>query len=221
MDGLVEEGWREERRGRMLAAASRIFALRAFDAVSMDEIAQEAGVGKPTLYRYFESKEELFSEAFVAALDDLELRLTRVIGRADPVEVRIRDLVREIIPTFHDHLVSPRMMGDTTGFADRSKRRIFRERRARIGRAFAVVIEAGARDGDVREVDGEAIAQLVIGMIWSAAATGMPDADATASIADLVLHGILVRRGPAIAAGRLSAESPAHPIRGPISRATT
>lgn len=201
----------------MLAAASRVFALRSFDAVSMDEIAQEAGVGKPTLYRYFAGKEELFSEAFVAALDDLELRLTRVIARADPVEVRIRDLVREIIPTFHDHLVSPRMMGDTSGFADRSKRRIFRERRARIGRAFAVVIEAGARRGSVREVDGEAVAQLVIGMIWSAAATGMSDAAATESIADLVLHGILARGGHDTA----SPSPSTRPVSGPLSRATT
>lgn len=201
----------------MLAAASRVFALRSFDAVSMDEIAQEAGVGKPTLYRYFAGKEELFSEAFVAALDDLELRLTRVMGRADPVEVRIRDLVREIIPTFHDHLVSPRIMGDTTGFADRSKRRIFRERRARIGRAFAVVIEAGARGGTVRDVDGDAVAQLVIGMIWSAAATGMSDAAATESIADLVLHGILAREGRDTAAPPASARS----VSGTLSRATT
>lgn len=201
----------------MLAAASRVFALRSFDAVSMDEIAQEAGVGKPTLYRYFAGKEELFSEAFVAALDDLELRLTRVMGRADPVEVRIRDLVREIIPTFHDHLVSPRIMGDTTGFADRSKRRIFRERRARIGRAFAVVIEAGARGGTVREVDGDAVAQLVIGMIWSAAATGMSDAAATESIADLVLHGILAREGRDTA----YAPASARPVSGTFSRATT
>ncbi len=217
MDGLVEESWRGERRGRMLAAASRVFALRSFDSVSMDEIAQEAGVGKPTLYRYFAGKDELFSEVFVAALDDLEFRLTRVMGRADPVEVRIRDLVREIIPTFHDHLVSPRIMGDTTGFADRSKRRIFRERRARIGRAFAVVIEAGARDGDVREIDGEAIAQLVIGMIWSAAATGMSDATATATITDLLLHGILLRHGHS----SVTPSSSARPISGPISRATT
>lgn len=201
----------------MLAAASRVFALRSFDSVSMDEIAQEAGVGKPTLYRYFAGKEELFSEAFVAALDDLELRMTRVMGRADPVEARIRDLVREIIPTFHDHLVSPRIMGDTNGFADRSKRRIFRERRARIGRAFAVVIDAGVREGDVREVDGEAIAQLVIGMIWSAAATGMSDTEAARSITDLLLHGILVRDGCRSA----SPSSPARRASATLSRATT
>lgn len=205
----------------MLAAASRVFALRSFDSVSMDEIAQEARVGKPTLYRYFAGKEELFSEVFVAALDDLETRLTDVMDRAGPVELRIRDLVREIIPTFHDHLVTPRIMGETSEFADRSKRRIFRERRARIGRAFAVVIEAGARDGDVRKVDGDVIAQLVIGMIWSAAATGMSDAVATESIADLLLHGILVRGGQGVHAPLLAAEPSAHPISAPPSRATT
>src|SRR4051794_34272066 len=43
-------------REKLLCAARRLFAERGPDRVSMDEIAQEAGVGKGTLFRRFQSR---------------------------------------------------------------------------------------------------------------------------------------------------------------------
>lgn len=44
----------------MLEVAGRSFAARGFHAVSMDEIAEQAGISKPMLYHYFGSKEGLY-----------------------------------------------------------------------------------------------------------------------------------------------------------------
>jgi AcrR family transcriptional regulator len=51
---------RPERERQMLEVAGRSFAARGFHAVSMDEIAAEAGISKPMLYHYFGSKEGLY-----------------------------------------------------------------------------------------------------------------------------------------------------------------
>jgi AcrR family transcriptional regulator len=51
---------RLERERQMLAVAGAAFARRGFHAVSMDEIAQQAGISKPMLYHYFGSKEGLY-----------------------------------------------------------------------------------------------------------------------------------------------------------------
>lgn len=61
------ENRREERLARerelketlILEAASRLFLSRGFDAVTMDELAAEAGFAKATLYRMFPSKLEV------------------------------------------------------------------------------------------------------------------------------------------------------------------
>src|SRR5947209_20601374 len=49
-----------ERERQMLEVAGRSFAARGFHAVSMDEIAKQAGISKPMLYHYFRSKEGLY-----------------------------------------------------------------------------------------------------------------------------------------------------------------
>ena len=51
---------RLERERQMLEVAGRSFAARGFHAVSMDEIAKQAGISKPMLYHYFGSKEGLY-----------------------------------------------------------------------------------------------------------------------------------------------------------------
>ena len=52
-----------EKRAAILDAAMRLFPARGYDGVSMDSIAQAAGVSKLTVYNHFEDKESLFSAA--------------------------------------------------------------------------------------------------------------------------------------------------------------
>jgi AcrR family transcriptional regulator len=52
---------RRIREQQMLDAAVATFARHGYRAASMDEIAEEAGVSKPLVYLYLNSKEELFT----------------------------------------------------------------------------------------------------------------------------------------------------------------
>jgi AcrR family transcriptional regulator len=67
-------------RARALAAAERLFAARGVAAVSMDDIAASAGVGKGTLYRRFGDKSGLAA----ALLDERESRLQAAILGGPP-----------------------------------------------------------------------------------------------------------------------------------------
>ncbi len=67
-------------RARILAAAEALFAERGVAAVSMDDVAAEAGVGKGTLYRRFRSKAGLG----MAVLDTRERDLQEAILRGPP-----------------------------------------------------------------------------------------------------------------------------------------
>ncbi|MDB5592251.1 TetR/AcrR family transcriptional regulator [Enterovirga sp.] len=193
----LEENWRSERRLRLLDAAARVFSRRGYDDASMDEIALEAGMGKPTLYRYFPSKASLFAAVFVEALDALEAKLGAVLDAEPSFAERIFGLVRALLPTFRDHLVPLRFLGEGAAAVDQSRRRIFRDRRARIAGFLARAVRDGVRTGEARAVDPDRIAHLTIGMIWGGAAAITADDDEVArEISGLILRG--VADGPAV-----------------------
>jgi AcrR family transcriptional regulator len=48
-----------QRRRRIEQAATELFARRGYAATTVEDIAREAGVTKPMLYRHFESKQDL------------------------------------------------------------------------------------------------------------------------------------------------------------------
>ena len=53
---------KEERRIEILKAAGRIFYLKGFEGTKMEDVAKEAGIGKGTVYGYFDSKQQLFEQ---------------------------------------------------------------------------------------------------------------------------------------------------------------
>ncbi len=62
---------RIERERRVLEAALKVFSETGYSGATMDAVAIEAGLSKPTLYQYFESKEALFSAMMLGERDHM------------------------------------------------------------------------------------------------------------------------------------------------------
>jgi len=52
------------RRTQIIEAASTVFAIKGFARTTISEIAVQAGIGKGTIYEYFNSKEDLYFAVF-------------------------------------------------------------------------------------------------------------------------------------------------------------
>jgi len=61
----------DERRSQLLRAGATLFTDRAYEEITMAQIAKVAGVSKPLLYHYFPSKIDLFKAAIVEHADEL------------------------------------------------------------------------------------------------------------------------------------------------------
>lgn len=60
MPKIVDEQMREATRRRIIREAAEEFARLGFDQANINVIAEQAGIGKGTIYLYFENKRELF-----------------------------------------------------------------------------------------------------------------------------------------------------------------
>lgn len=90
----VTEATRAEHRRRLLEAATAEFAAKGFDGARVDDISIAAGLGKGTIYNYFESKHEVFREAVAAWFEHIVEALEPL-----PADATIREQLLTILRT--------------------------------------------------------------------------------------------------------------------------
>lgn len=94
---------KNERIRAIIAAALEEFFQQGFAAARLDAIAERAGIGKGTVYLYFDSKETLFEEAVrgvvLPVIDSIESVALAPQGSAEA-------LLRAMITTFYREVVA-------------------------------------------------------------------------------------------------------------------
>lgn len=65
----IREQMQRVREDAIVTAVNRLLARKGYDAMTVDEVAAEAGLAKASLYKLFTSKEELAGAAMVGVLD--------------------------------------------------------------------------------------------------------------------------------------------------------
>ncbi|MGB8651302.1 MAG: mycofactocin system transcriptional regulator [Mycobacteriales bacterium] len=83
-------------RGELELVALELFAERGFDATTVDEVADAAGIGRRTFFRYFASKNDVVWGDFDAALAELRAQLAAV-----PPDTPLLDGLREAVLAFN------------------------------------------------------------------------------------------------------------------------
>jgi AcrR family transcriptional regulator len=176
---------RAVRERQMLDAAVATFARRGYRAASMDEIAVAAGVSKPLVYLYLNSKDELFSACIRREADALKAAVWGAVERGTPAD---RQLWNGLLAFFEHTAAHPEGWAVLYSQA-RTVGEPFAEEvsamRAEIVEFVRVLIAAAAEDADCdpaladREV--AALAHALVGAAealagWGAAYSGRENA---------------------------------------------
>jgi AcrR family transcriptional regulator len=141
-------------------ATLELLAERGFQATTMDAIAVRAGVGKNTIYRRWDSKEELIVEA----IGDLTAELD--VEEEGEVYDRLLARIRDFTHVFADPLLGrllPGLLGElerNPAFATVYVERIVTPRYERIIDLLRAAVDRGELAPDA---DPEVIADLLIG----------------------------------------------------------
>ena len=93
----------EAREGAIVAAADELFAERDFDAVTVGQIAERAGVAEGTVYLYFESKAAILHAVLVAFYDRLTERAAAGVRKQRDTRKRLEFLAQHHMACVIDH----------------------------------------------------------------------------------------------------------------------
>lgn len=89
----------DQRRAQLLELAKRAFSDRAYDDVSIDDLARVANISKGLLYHYFPTKRDLYVAGLREIADELVDAITRVPEDLAPI-----DRVKTSVGAYLDHV---------------------------------------------------------------------------------------------------------------------
>ena len=91
---------KDQRKGEIAHAALGLFAKNGFESTSISQIAEAAGIGKGTVYEYFESKEELIAAALAGWIDHMNEAAGQRFAEIDDPAEHLRAYSHVIMETF-------------------------------------------------------------------------------------------------------------------------
>ena len=139
-------------RSRILDATVRVMA-RGIASLSIPDVAREAGVSVPTVYRHFGSKEELLAAVYPhvarrvgldkvpdpVTLDDLRDGIRAIFARVDAYSDLERAATASPAADQHRHATMPQRLKRIARFADSVQPRLAKADRDRITRLLVVL----------------------------------------------------------------------------------
>ena len=159
---------RTRKREAVILAAARAFKERGYHNTSLDDIAAQLHVTKPTIYHYVENKEQILFECFRTGLDQIRAAFGAVRRPDAPARQRLEIVIRRYAAAVtsefgwcmvraEDQDLSPAMSGQIKTLKseiDQGIRRLLRE---------------GREDGSIRDVDPKMTAFALAGALnWIA-----------------------------------------------------
>lgn len=174
---------KEQRRNEILTAANKLFIEKSFFKTTMDDIAINAGLSRPTIYQYFKTKDELYMSLMIPVINSINNRLQNIY---DTVKVKKyskgKDLISDLLQSFEEVLYEDPdlfitfMVSQETGVVrvlDEETRQKIIEK-GRMGYVLGrMILSLSMEQKLLKKVNVYSLADLIWGMFWGVAQIGL------------------------------------------------
>ena len=160
-----------EKDQQIMRAAEKLFTARRYDEVKLDDVAQTAGVGKGTIYRYFDNKEALYFRTLMFGLEELVERMEAMSQGKTDGAATLPELAATQVEFFSEHRSLFALLHSEElrkAKRERNLRPRWRERKQTIRDIYVRTIQRGIESGRYRaDTDPELTAAFLMGMLRS------------------------------------------------------
>jgi AcrR family transcriptional regulator len=184
------------KRERILAAGLRLFANETYQAVTMDRVAEAAGVAKGTLYLYFPSKEALYLGILSDGLETVSKRSQATNDTRRDVGDRLRRAIEVTIQFYDERRDLLRLIATEEPRLAEARTRLIQSWRERGFVFFTSLIEEGMRAGVFGQTDSRAATLAILGGIRSVLlyyGATRPTENISEELGDFYLKGLVAR----------------------------
>jgi AcrR family transcriptional regulator len=175
-------------RDRILEVGWKLFQSKGYRGVSVDEICRQSGVTKPTLYYYFQDKEDLFVQVLQNRLEGFH----RAGGQPGSLQERLQSMADSIMESFQTDYSS--LMRDREHLKRAENVQKVREAfRGELFDPLSAIIQSGIDRGELAERNAELLTLVFLGIlnnfIGKSRERGIPNKALAADLTALFLQG--------------------------------
>jgi AcrR family transcriptional regulator len=197
MPKIVDEQMREATRRRIMHQAASEFARLGFDQANINAIAEQAGIGKGTIYLYFENKRDLFLEMLRSIAQEQLAVIRAAIAPEGTLRQRLEWLFRAFVRLAEEESDDFNVYMSTLYGVNRA----FQAEATKLLRDYVAVIalmlEQSQARGEINSHNIEASALMVLSLtesyVLSTKVLGQPEhliLQQAGPVAELILRGI-------------------------------
>ena len=140
-----------DRRNKVIQTAVDEFSGLGFENANINVIAKKAGISIGLMYKYFETKEDLFILCLEEAISELHAVIEAVLQSDDKILVRAEKLIRAIQQTSGRESRYVKLYNEITKLSDEKQVRYYADRIEGISyEAYAGFLKRAKEEGDIR-----------------------------------------------------------------------
>lgn len=195
-----EEVVQEYRIASIQEATMRVIARKGMAAATMQEIAEEAGVAKGTIYLYFRDRDELVEKTFETAMEKLFGQIDEALDRDIAFEDKLRAVMSAQLAFFSQNreffrlYLSLRMPEGNPERQRRQQSACRPQYRQRVDKLAQVLTQAIER-GELRSLDADRMALFIIEGSTAVILERLTEGESPAESADVELLVSLILDG--------------------------
>ncbi|NPV70562.1 MAG: TetR/AcrR family transcriptional regulator [Firmicutes bacterium] len=191
-----------EKQIQMLKAALDVFRVRGFHEAKVEDIAVAAGVGKGTIYEYFENKTDLFEQTVKYHLGRFWRQAAEYILAGSDARDKIRRIIESQAAMISgENAITFLVLNDPEPVSVELKHWAWSHRARFIHDALARIIQQGVDEGSLRPVDTCVASCFLFSMLHVMLSTyrisclepgagGTPVESIAGKVMDLLMHGL-------------------------------
>lgn len=151
----------EKKLNNLLEKSKELFWKFGYNAVTVDRIADETGISKMTIYKYFNSKEDLFMEVIKKDIEYQAVQIMKEIGKSNNSIERIELLYSYSIDIAKNYsLVLIRDIVEKKSILDK----VTEVKKNLMLPIWQFIIEDGIRNKEIRALNLDFISELLMNL---------------------------------------------------------
>ncbi|QIB25895.1 TetR/AcrR family transcriptional regulator [Caloranaerobacter azorensis] len=160
----------EKKKKEIVEKAINVFIKKGYYNTNLSEIASQCGMGRTTLYQYFNNKEEIFHYAIKNVVDAIKSDIKKTLEKKDSSFIdKLKEIIEKLV-LYHSNTKNMYLLVDFWLILERENSEILervREHALELRETFRNILNEAIESREIKNIDKDTMSKVLYGLVES------------------------------------------------------